>query len=138
MTAPVALDAPARALVRAVNQQRVARGLPRLTALRRLSRSAAGHTLDQLRHDVITHDGTNGTPFAARIGQLGFKEAGEVIAWLPNGTNARARAVVRLWMSSPPHRADLLDRQYRRIGIGRRRGALGRQGGVLVTADLAR
>jgi uncharacterized protein YkwD len=45
--------------------------------------------------------------------------------------------VVRMWMHSPPHRASLLSRSFRRIGIARRKGSLGRTRAVVFTADLA-
>jgi uncharacterized protein YkwD len=41
-----------------------------------------------------------------------------------------------MWMASPGHRAVLLDRAFRRIGIGRRGGYLGGRPVTVFTADL--
>lgn len=136
---PVALAVPERAIVQAVNVQRAARGLPGVRATRGLSRLAERHSRDQLRHDLIGHVSSDGTPFARRVARVGsFAAAGEVIAFAPRGSASRARAVVRMWMRSPAHRAQLLDPAYRLVGVGRVRGGLGARRGALVTATLAK
>ena len=43
--------------------------------------------------------------------------AGEALAWA-QGRLATPHAIVRAWMHSPPHRAVLLGRGYRDVGIG--------------------
>ena len=43
--------------------------------------------------------------------------AGETLAW-GSGDAATPHGVVAMWMVSPPHRAVLLDRDYRDAGIG--------------------
>jgi uncharacterized protein YkwD len=134
-SAPVA-DRAERAIVREVNRQRHRFGLPRVRITRSLNRAATRHSWLILRMNRLTHDGTNGTPFAARIrSSVPFSRVGETLAWMPRGTGTGARTVVALWMRSPAHRATLLDRRYRRIGVGRLRGAMGSVGGVAVTAD---
>ncbi len=136
MSAPLA--PPERAVVRAVNAERVARGLPALRAARTLSRSAEGRTRDQLRYGRLSHTSSDGTPFARRIARAGtFRVAGELLAFAPRGVSSRAREIVRMWLASPVHRAALLDGGYRIIGVGRARGAMRGQRVSLVTADLA-
>ena len=136
MTVP--LDMPERAIVRAVNAERAALGLPGLRANRRLSRGAARHSHDLLRNDRLGHASSDGTPFARRIARVGsFRLAGEVIAFAPRGSGFRARTVVRMWMRSPSHRRQLLDGRFRVMGIGRMYGALSSQRGTMVTVDLA-
>jgi uncharacterized protein YkwD len=135
---PVALPPPEAAIVRAVNVQRAAHGLPALRAARKLSRVAETHSVDQLRHDILGHHSSDGTPFARRIARAGaFRTVGEVIAFAPSGARTRGRTVVRMWMRSPAHRAQLLNPAFRLVGVGRVRGALGRTSGAMVTADLA-
>ncbi len=136
MSVPV--DMPERAIVRAINAERAARGLPGLRATRRLSRGAARHSRDLLRSDRLGHASSDGTPFARRIARAGsFRFAGEVIAFAPRGSASRARSVVRMWMRSPAHRRQLLDGRFRIMGIGRTRGALVTQRGTMVTVVLA-
>ena len=62
---------------------------------------------------------------------------GETLAWMPAGVAASPGAVVRAWMNSPPHRAVLLSRQFRRIGVGVMGGSMGGQRGTSFTADVA-
>jgi uncharacterized protein YkwD len=51
---------------------------------------------------------------------------------MPRGRGLPSR-VIRAWLSSPPHRAALLDPRFRRIGVGNRSA----RGGVFITADLS-
>jgi uncharacterized protein YkwD len=47
---------------------------------------------------------------------------GENIAWA-TGPSATPQAIVRLWMHSPPHRADILRPRFMQIGVGVAQGA---------------
>ena len=125
--------------MQAFNAQRAAYGLPKLRVHRKLSRTAERHSLDLLRSDRLSHTSTDGTPFARRVARTGiFRLAGEVVAFAQRGRRSKARAVVRLFLRSPMHRAQLLDPRFRVVGVGRVRGRLGSRGGVMVTANLAR
>lgn len=64
-----------------------------------------------------------------------FKVTGETLAWAPRG-KATARTIVRMWMRSATHRAELLDPTFRRVGVGRAHGQFNGRRGVAVTADL--
>ena len=134
----VALPPPELAIVRAVNAERTAHGLRALRPVRGLSRAAERHSRDQLSHDRLDHASSDGTTFARRIARTGrYRTAGEVIAFTPRGAGSRARAVVRLWMGSPAHRAELMNPAFRIMGVGRVRGGIGGLRGAVVTADLA-
>lgn len=132
-----AVSTPEHAIVREINAQRNARGLAPVRLTGRLVHAARAHTRDMLRHDRFSHDSADGTPFSRRLGRLGFRRAGETLAWLPQATECRAATVVRYWLDSPPHARQLLDRRYRRVGVGQLAGALGAERGIAVTADLA-
>jgi len=135
---PVPLALPERAIVQAINAERTARGLPGVRAHRGLSRSAERHSWDQLRYERFGHDSPDGTPFGRRIARVGrFRMAAEVVAFMPRGTGTGARTVVRLWLRSPGHRAQVLNPSFRIMGVGRVRGRLQGRLGVVVTADLA-
>ena len=91
------------------------------------------------------HDSAGGTSFWSRIERSypsrGFSrwEVGENIAWsLPRATAAQ---VVRQWMGSPAHRASMLSRTWRELGLGavrvpRAGGAYGGRAVTIVTLDL--
>ncbi len=121
-----------RAVVRTINLERAERGMPRLQISHAIARVARRHSADQLRHGRLSHDGGDGTPFAARLARVTrARKVGETVAWLP--AHAPAVQVVRLWLASPPHRRQLLDPAYRRVGVGGRMVG----SGVVVTADFA-
>ncbi len=132
-----ALDHAEIALVRTINTERARRGLRVLRPSRKLSRAADRHTGDMLRRGRLDHSSRDGTPFAMRLrAVVSWTRLGEVLAWTPHRSTG-AHTVVRMWLNSPPHRAQLLDRSFRRIGVGRRRGWMQGTRGVAFTVDLA-
>jgi uncharacterized protein YkwD len=135
-TAPAAeaagprLDSGERAVVRAINRARAAHGLRRMRAHRRLARAADVHSRSMLRSDYFSHGA-----FSQRVRRyVSFRRIGETIAMR---TRCSARGFVRMWLNSPSHRAVLLSRSFRRVGVGRRVGRLGTRRACLVTADFA-
>jgi len=56
---------------------------------------------------------------------------GETIAWGVGGQGS-ADAIVQMWLASPPHRATLLNRTFRRVGVGVAIGSFGGYGGARV------
>jgi uncharacterized protein YkwD len=71
-------------------------------------------------------------PFVRRLRAFGVRAnyLGENLA--SGSQPLSAAAIVQLWIASPPHRQNLLDRGFRRVGVGEA-GDLTR----LVTADFA-
>ncbi len=61
---------------------------------------------------------------------------GENIAW-HSGAQANASRVVRMWMGSPPHRANLLSTRFRRVGVAAASGRFNRMRAQLITAEFA-
>jgi uncharacterized protein YkwD len=71
-------------------------------------------------------------PFVQRLRRFGVR-AGYVGENLASVTRPlSAAAVVQMWIASPPHRQNLLDRGFRRVGIG-----VAGSNTRLVTADFA-
>lgn len=99
-------------LVCLVNRERAAHGLPALREDARLDRSAQSWT----DHLVVTGQFTHGSDLSGRISAVGFpwRSAGENIA---SGFVTPA-AVVRGWMGSSGHCANILDPQYSEVGSG--------------------
>ena len=118
----------------AVNAARAAHGLAPLQSDGPLIRAARSHSDALMRTDAFTHGS-----FAARLAAFGARgpRFGENLAW-GVGSRASARSIVRAWLASPGHRANLLRPGFRRIGIGARVGTFqGRGGATVVTADFA-
>jgi uncharacterized protein YkwD len=112
-----------RATLCRVNQERTSRGMKRLRLSQRLSRAARGHAADMVRHRYFAHDSLGGGDFVGRIRRTGYLRSagawivGENLAW-GAGNRSSPDANVRAWMDSPPHRANILKRRFREIGIG--------------------
>lgn len=132
-------DSLERGIIRKINTIRRAHGLPKLRANRALGRSADYHCTDMLRMNFFAHSSSNGQTFAQRVANFRpSNRIGETLAYVPTADRDRsARRIVQLWMNSPPHRASLLSPGFRRIGVARRKGALGSLRVVVFTADFA-
>ena len=105
------------------NQIRSDRGLPTLRENDRLRRAALDHSADMVSRGYFEHTTPGGTTMVDRI--LGARYAsrnvgwslGENLAW-GTGSLATPRRIMRAWMDSPGHRANVVKRAYREIGIG--------------------
>ncbi|NJC72079.1 CAP domain-containing protein [Planosporangium thailandense] len=104
------------AVLTLVNQARATAGCAALTADPRLTAAARAHSADMARRGYFAHDTPDGVTVGARITAAGyrFSAAGENIA---KGQQS-ASAVMRAWMNSPGHRANILNCRFRHLGIG--------------------
>lgn len=91
-------------------------GLTELVCDDALTRAARLHSQDMCELGYFEHDSADGRTFADRIRAQGvmYRTAGENIAW---GQPTPA-AVHEAWMDSPGHRANILNGDFGRIGIG--------------------
>jgi uncharacterized protein YkwD len=126
-----------------MNAERTARGLGRLQSEALLGRVAAGYARQMVRGQFFDHTSPAGSTMLARIKATSYLRdvtswsVGENLAW-GTGTLATPRAMVRAWMQSAEHRANLLDRHFADVGIGVTAGAPvalepGELGGTYVT-----
>ena len=124
------------------NRERASRGLPRLKESAKLRRAAQGHSGDMVAGRFFAHESRSGADMAERILRTGYADGqgwslGENIAW-GTGQLATAAEIQRAWMESPGHRANILRRRFREIGIGIAIGApvdAGGLEGATYTAD---
>jgi uncharacterized protein YkwD len=131
---PTTLSSSERTLLATVNDVRAAHNLRPLQVDPTLVRAARDYSATLIRRDVFTHGALG--PRLARYGARG-PLFGENLAW-GKGERASARSIVRSWLASPGHRANLLRPGWTRIGIGARTGSfLGHDGATVVTADFA-
>jgi len=126
-----------------MNAERAARGLGRLQAEPLLGRVAASYARQMVRGQFFDHTSPAGSTMLARIRSTSYLRdvtswsVGENLAW-GSGNLATPRAMVRAWMQSAEHRANLLDRHFADVGIGVAPGAPvelepGELGGTYVT-----
>ena len=109
-------------VVRRINAIRAARGRRPLRVSRQLSAAAAFHTNQMGLRGFFEHESANGAEFWKRIERFypvlrgRSWSVGENIAW--GSPDLSPAGAVREWMNSPPHRANLLSREWRDIGLG--------------------
>lgn len=129
-----ALTQNERALLGAVNEARAANGLRPLRVDATLTRAARSYSSTLIRTDVFTHGA-----LGARLARAGAQGPvfGENLAW-GSGSRATAQGIVRGWLASPGHRANVLRPGWTRIGLGAKVGEfMGRGGATVVTANFA-
>jgi uncharacterized protein YkwD len=111
------------ALLCVIDSERVARGLPAVKESAQLARAAQGHATDMVARQFFAHVSPGGATLSDRVRATGYLRGrrdwglGEAIAWAQTPLDTAA-SLVRAWLASPPHRAILLDRHFRDIGIG--------------------
>lgn len=98
------------------NEARASAGLPALVCDEALARAARLHSQDMCDQGYFSHSSRDGRSFTDRLDAQGasYGSAGENIAW---GQRTPSE-VHSAWMGSSGHRANILGRGYRRIGIG--------------------
>jgi uncharacterized protein YkwD len=122
-TAHATKRAIVRATLCALNHTRHHHGLHRLRLNKRLSRAARRHARDMARRNYFSHDTLGGGSFLDRIRRTGYLRGahswivGENLAWGSKGYS-RPQVIMRMWMNSPGHRANILNASFREIGIG--------------------
>jgi uncharacterized protein YkwD len=108
-----------------VNLLRHRYGMRRVRVSMDLTVAALQHSDDMVSQGYFSHDAPSAT-FAVRMSRTGYAHAhrrctlSEAMAW---STNATARKLVKMLRRSPEHRAILLDRAQRDMGIGLALGA---------------
>jgi uncharacterized protein YkwD len=108
----LSLSAARVAVVCLFNHERSARGLPLLTESSKLDRSAQGWT-DRM---VVTADFSHGASFSTRFTVVGYN-------WQTVGENIAAGqrtplGVVKAWMASTGHCQNILQPEFKDVGVG--------------------
>ncbi|PSL41104.1 putative YkwD family protein [Planomicrobium soli] len=109
------LSAYEKEIVTLVNKERAKAGLKALAVDTQLSKVARLKSEDMYKLKKMSHSGTYGSPFdmMKKFG-ITYRAAGENIA---RGYRS-PQEVMKGWMSSPGHRANILNKRYTHIGVG--------------------
>ena len=105
------------------NQVRAEHDLPALRENKRLRKAAQGHSTDMVRDRFFEHTTPEGATMVDRILRAKYVREdqawalGENLAW-GTGAFGTPRGAIEAWLDSPGHRANLLRRSYREVGIG--------------------
>lgn len=110
-------------VIRLTNVERAKYGLPALTTNWELSRMARYKSQDMIDHRYFDHTSpVYGSPFQMMTSfGISYRTAGENIAM----GQRTAQEVVTAWMNSPGHRANILNKNFKQIGVGYAKSANG-------------
>ena len=125
-------DAQEQQFLTLINDYRAQNGLSALQTSVSLNRAASWLAVDMATNAYFSHTDSAGRGLGTRLTDCDdvWNSAGENIA---AGTRPLTpSAIVRMWIKSPPHRENLLDRGFRHIGVGMAGGTM-----RLVTADFS-
>jgi uncharacterized protein YkwD len=135
------LDVVRAAILCLHNQVRAQNGLPALKENSKLRKAAVEHSADMVGEGYFDHASTNGDSFVDRIIDARYAKRngawtlGENLAW-GTGDLSSAKGVMDAWMSSAGHKANILKRDYKEVGIGIKVGVPSDEGvGATVTTD---
>ena len=103
-------------VVELVNIERQKEGLQPLSADALLMKGAAAKSQDMVQNGYFSHNSPKyGSPFAMmKTFGISYRYAGENIA----SGQASPESVVRAWMNSPGHRANIMSSKFNKIGVG--------------------
>jgi uncharacterized protein YkwD len=140
-----ALQKNERILLALINKVRTRHGLAALHVQHNLAKAAHLHSRQMVAHDFFSHSSPNGQGYGTRIARCGYGRSGyrvwrvgEVLAW-GKGVYGVPQIVLRRWMSSSVHRAVILDRRWREVGVGLVKGKFcGLHGVYVYTVDFGR
>jgi uncharacterized protein YkwD len=111
-----------------LNHQRKLHGRRALDPNRKLARAARKHARDMVERKYFSHTSLGGASFVDRIMRQDYVDPGqgwtlgENLAW-GSYELATPKSIVRSWMHSPGHRANILNGDFHEIGVGVVRGA---------------
>ncbi|MER6981598.1 CAP domain-containing protein, partial [Streptomyces carpinensis] len=103
-------------VVQLVNAERAKVGCSPLTVNAELTKAAQAHSQDMAGHQNMSHTGSDGSSPGDRITGAGY-------SWSSYGENvaygySTPEQVMAAWMSSPGHKANILNCGYKEIGVG--------------------
>ena len=122
-TAPPNLPAIRADLLTAVNAARHSHNLAALARSGPLSTVAQALACDNAARRAVSHTGANGSTLASRLTAVAYpySNAAENAA----AGFADAKSVTAGWMTSPPHRKNILTAPLRDLGVGVAQGSDG-------------
>lgn len=108
------------AVLSLVNKERATAGCGPLATNAKLSAAARAYSDTMARSGVMSHTGPDGSTMTSRVEAAGYQwsRLGENIA----RGQSDAAAVMKAWMNSSGHRANILNCDFREIGIGLHKG----------------
>jgi Ca2+-binding RTX toxin-like protein len=127
-----------------INADRAKAGAQPLAFDDNLNTAAENHTNWMIETEVFSHTGINGTNAGARMKDAGyvFSGWGENIAWMstrsPSGFADEVKQLHTNLMNSSGHRANILNNNFKELGVGFEVGQFKGFNSAVVTEDFAK
>jgi uncharacterized protein YkwD len=105
-----------------LNEIRAEHALPPLRSNAKLAAAAEQHSREMASSGYFDHASADGSSFSSRIAHwyplanYGSWVVGENILWA--SPSVGATRAMRMWMRSPEHRANILNADWRDVGVG--------------------
>jgi uncharacterized protein YkwD len=122
--AAVSLNNYEKQLVSVVNKQRAKHSLAQLRVNAKLVDAARGHSTDMAEQKFFAHNSPSGETWSSRIIRYGYTregysywKVGENI-YYGAGLYSSPYVAIKAWMASKAHRAVILTKVFRNIGVG--------------------
>ena len=106
-----------------LNVERAAKGLAAVSEQSQLTKASAAYSALMVSEQFFAHVSPEGSELTDRLTGVGYLGnpgswiVGENIAW-GESYLATPGSIVKAWMNSPPHRANILNGDYSDIGLG--------------------
>src|SRR5215211_1221716 len=110
-----------------INSYRKSKGLSSLRLSRTLGAAAEHHSIDMARNNYFSHTLSNGTSWSQNILNHGYTASGTIGENIAAGYSS-AQATFDQWRGSSVHRQNMLNSNFRAIGIGRASRSTSRYG----------
>jgi uncharacterized protein YkwD len=127
-----------------LNRERTSRGMKALHSNAKLRKAAERHSRNMNRQDFFDHVTPSGSTPLQRVKAAGYLtgassfSVGENIGWGESRLSTPLE-MVNAWMHSAGHRANILRREFRHVGIGVNVGApIGGAGGATYTTEFGK
>jgi uncharacterized protein YkwD len=141
----ITLNTAERRVLHLINASRKRHGLHTVRLRSSLYHAAKAHSRSMIGKDYFSHYSYSGATPAERILSYGYTQTGctywkvgECIGWGKDDVGT-ARAIFHKWMKSSGHRAIILTKAWRDVGVGRATGTFEGLSGVrMFTIDFGR
>lgn len=104
-------------VTRLVNAERKKASCAALRTDERLRQAARAHSADMVKFNFFSHQGHDGSSFVDRIARTGYPKGSAAAENIAYGYDTPA-AVVKGWMGSAGHKANILNCEHKAVGVG--------------------
>jgi len=113
---PARFERKVSSLIEEINSKRKQLNVGRLKRSMILEKAAMSHSHDMAKNGNVTHNSSDGLSFKSRMRKQGVRMG--VMAENIGCGASEPETILKEWLNSQEHRVNMLDRQYRFVGVG--------------------